>query len=69
MSSTRYRRLAPLRHRLLLESVDVECRAEALEDIMRDPELPGHIVANLGDVVSRLRDEARYLRRARRELR
>lgn len=69
MSSARWERLRPQRHKLLLESVDIECRAEALEELARDPSIPGHMARNLSDTANRLKEEATYLRRARRELR
>lgn len=69
MGSERWRRLAPLRQELLRRQVDVEIAAECLVDLGNDERRPGHIRCNLADSARRLREEADYLRRARRELR
>lgn len=66
---TRWERLRPLRSELLSRQVDLEVNAEYMVDLSRDGRLPGHIRENLADVACRLREEARYLRQARRELR
>ena len=69
MSSERWHRLRPLRAELLRRQVDLEVAAEQLVDLSKEPQLPGHIAVNLGDTASRLFEEAKYLARARRELR
>lgn len=69
MSSARWARLRPLRDELFRRQIDLEVEAEYLVDLAGDPRLPGHIAQNLGDSANRLKEEAAYLRRARRELR
>lgn len=68
MSSKRWQKFRQLRHELLL-AVDTECRAEHLEALSRDERLPYHIRCNFKDSARRIRDEAKYVKQARRELR
>lgn len=69
MSSKRWARLRPLRNELFRRQIDLEVASEYMVDLSNDPRLPGHIRSNLGDTANRLKEEAQYLQRARRELR
>lgn len=66
---TRWERFRPQRHLLMMRALDLECVAEDLLALCKRGELPGHILQNFGDVANRLREEAKYVKSARRELR
>lgn len=69
MSSARWARYRPHRHALMMRALDLECVAEDLENMVKAGDLPGHVQQNFTDVARRLREEAKYVKAARRELR